>query len=96
MKNAAKTTAGELLWQVCLPTITPILTYRNTTLFAKILKMKPPLTRSAPVMEVTLTPNLPQATEARGATGEKSKRHGVSDFSFTAHRNPSKCETMQS
>lgn len=34
---------------------------------AKILTRKPPLTSSAPVMEVTLDPNLAQATDAIGA-----------------------------
>lgn len=42
--------------------------YRYTTLVAKILIRKPPLTNTAPAMEVTLVPSLAQATEAIGAT----------------------------
>lgn len=57
-----------------------MLMYRNTTLVAKILRMKPPLTSTAPVMEVTLHPSLVQATEAMGATevtGEGSAAHSL-------------------
>lgn len=50
-----------------------MLMYRNATLLAKILMRKPPLTRTAPVMEVTLVPTLAQAKEARGAADHKQE-----------------------
>lgn len=51
-----------------------MLMQRNSTLLAKILMMKPPLTSNAPAMEVTLVPSLAQATEAMGA-GEDAQRY---------------------
>lgn len=44
---------------------------------ANILNRKPPLTSTAPVIEVTLAPTLAHATEARGATevrGDETQR----------------------
>ncbi|TNN82903.1 hypothetical protein EYF80_006860 [Liparis tanakae] len=43
-----------------------MLMQRNSTLLAKMLRMKPPLTSNAPAIEVTLVPSLAQATEAMG------------------------------
>lgn len=49
---------------------------------------KPPLTRTAPVMEVALTPTLAQATEAMGATDETGEDTHNTEY----QRSFSQCE----
>ncbi|KAJ8360658.1 hypothetical protein SKAU_G00171830 [Synaphobranchus kaupii] len=49
-----------------LPTTSPMLMYRKTTLVARILIRKPVLTNTAPTIEVILLPSLLHATAARG------------------------------
>lgn len=60
-------------------------------MLAKILMRKPPLTSTAPAMEVTLVPSLAQAIEASGATGEEAQRHRISTF-LIFYCSTSKCE----